>query len=89
MVPGDVEALGTALRGLRLADPQRAEAAAALDAFRGALPDKPVAGEQLGRFTRVLRDAAALATAGAALVEPLTRIGRWLGPFGAAVLALL
>lgn len=86
---GDLDALDAALRGLRMTDTQRTEAVRALDAFRGAVQDKPTASEHLQRFTRVLRDAGALATAGTALVEPLKRIGQWLGPLGAAVLALL
>jgi hypothetical protein len=86
---GDIDALGAALRGLTIPDARRNEALSALDAFRGAVRDKPAASEHLQRFTRVLRDAGALATAGATLVEPLRRIGRWLGPLGASVLALL
>jgi hypothetical protein len=86
---GDVDALGTALRGLPLTDAQRAEAQGALDAFRSSARDKPAAGEHLRRFTKVLRDTGALAAAGATVLEPLGRIARWLGPLGTAVLALL
>jgi len=86
---GDVAALGAALRELPLTATQRAEAQDALNAFHSSTRDKPAAGEHLRRFTKVLRDAGALATAGATVVEPLARIARWLGPLGTAVLALL
>lgn len=90
---GDIDALGAALETLPLTDLQRAEASRALAAFQAAAatssPNKQTATSHLRRFTTVLRDAGALATAGAALIEPLTRIGRWLGPIGAAVLTLL
>lgn len=86
---GDIDALGAALRELRLSDEQRAAASAALAGFRASVQDKRTASAHLGRFTKVLKDAGALAAAGAKLIEPLTRIGRWLGPLGAAVLALL
>lgn len=87
---GDIDALGAALETLPLTDLQRAEASRALAAFQATAPtNKQTATSHLRRFTTVLRDAGALATAGAALIEPLTRIGRWLGPIGAAVLTLL
>jgi hypothetical protein len=88
---GDIDALGAALRGLPLTEAGRAEAARQLAAFHAAADreDKPRASTHLSRFTKVLKDAGALAAAGASLIEPLTRIGRWLGPLGAAVLTLL
>lgn len=43
----------------------------------------------LERLTEVLTDAGALAAAGAALIEPLQRIGGWLGTSGQALLRLL
>lgn len=89
---GDIDALGVALETLPLTDLQRAEASRALAAFQAAAtgtPNKQTASSHLSRFTTVLRDAGALAKAGAALIEPLTRIGRWLGPVGAAILTLL
>jgi hypothetical protein len=86
---GDVDALGAVLRELPLTDAQRAEAQRALDGFRSSARDKPAAGAHLKRFTTVLRDAGALAAAGATVIEPLARIARWLGPLGTAVLALL
>jgi hypothetical protein len=67
------------------ADAQRQPGAARAAVENG--PDQAVA--PLRRFTEILKGAGALAAAGAALVEPLTRIGRWLGPVGAAVLQLL
>ncbi|OLF19019.1 hypothetical protein [Actinophytocola xanthii] len=87
----DTQSLADALATLRLTEAERAEALTALEAFRAAAgtPDRGKAGEHLRRFTAVLRDTGALASAGAALVDPLTRLGRWLGPVGASVLALL
>jgi hypothetical protein len=92
----DIEALGALLGQLRLTESERAEATRELDAFReasrtagGKEPDREKAGSHLRRFTTLLRDAGALAGAGATLVEPLIRLGRWLGPIGASVLALL
>lgn len=89
----DLDALTAALDGLRLTSEERAGAVRELAGLRssavGERPDRQRAGEHLRRFTGLLRDAGALAAAGAALVEPLTRIARWLGPVGAAVLSLL
>lgn len=89
----DIAALGELLGTLRLTESERVEATRELDAFReasgGREPDREKAGGHLRRFTTLLRDAGALAGAGATLVEPLIRLGRWLGPIGAAVLALL
>ncbi len=89
----DIAALGTLLDQLRLTESERAEAARELAGFReaadGREPDREQAGTHMRRFTTLLRDAGALAGASATLVEPIIRIGRWLGPIGAAVLALL
>lgn len=43
----------------------------------------------LERLTALLKEAGALAAAGAALATPLGAIAGWLGPLGGAVLALL
>ena len=87
----DLERLTTALDGLRLSASERQQAALALHGAKGAAAsgDQAEVGGHVRRFTEVLRDAGALAGAGATLIDALTRIGRWLGPVGAAVLALL
>lgn len=86
----DLDALGAMLEQLRLTGDERAEAESQLGAARAAVEKGPdQAAAPMRRFTEILKGAGALAAAGAALVEPLTRIGRWLGPVGAAVLQLL
>jgi hypothetical protein len=86
----DLDALGAMLEQLRLTGDERAEAERQLGAARAAVENEPQqAADPLRRFTEILKGAGALATAGAALVGPLTRIGQWLGPVGAAVLQLL
>jgi hypothetical protein len=86
----DLDALGAVLKRLRLTGDERADAERQLVAARAAVEKGPdQAAVPLRRFTEILKGAGALASAGAALVEPLTRIGRWLGPLGAAVLQLL
>ncbi|WP_433378837.1 hypothetical protein ACQPZX_12405 [Actinoplanes sp. CA-142083] len=52
-------------------------------------PDRQQAAGRIERLTAALSRYGALATAGAALAGPLTTLGRWLGPAGAAVLNLL
>jgi hypothetical protein len=52
-------------------------------------PDREQSAGRIERLTRSLSRCGALASAGAALVGPLTTLGRWLGPAGAAVLSLL
>ncbi|MGH3880926.1 MAG: hypothetical protein ACRDSK_28210 [Actinophytocola sp.] len=86
----DLDALSALLGGLRLTADERAEAESQLETARAAAerePERAAAG--MRRFTEIVKDAGALTSAGAALVEPLMRIGRWLGPVGAAVLSLL
>ena len=55
----------------------------------GGRPDPQQAAGRLERLTRGLSRTGALAAAGASLIGPLTTLGRWLGPAGAAVLSLL
>ncbi|HEV2782987.1 MAG TPA: hypothetical protein VGX25_26675 [Actinophytocola sp.] len=87
----DLELLTRALAELRLTPAERQRAGRALDEARvaAAAHDQAGIGGHLRRFTEALKDAGALASAGGSVVEALTRIGRWLGPVGAALLALL
>lgn len=87
----DLELLTTAIEELRLTSGERQQAAHALHGARGAAAagDQAGVGGHVRRFTEVLKDAGTLAGAGSSLIDALTRIGRWLGPVGAAVLALL
>jgi len=87
----DLELLTAAIEELRLTAGERQQAAQALHGAKDAAAagDRAGVGGHVRRFTEVLKDAGALAGAGATLVDALTRIGRWLGPVGAAVLALL
>ena len=62
------------------------DAAAAIER---AEPDKAGAAGPLERATEALKSTGALAAAGAALIGPLTTLGRWLGPLGAGLLQLL
>jgi hypothetical protein len=52
-------------------------------------PNRQESARLIERVTESLGRYGALASAGAALVGPLTTLGRWLGPAGAAVLSLL
>jgi hypothetical protein len=90
-VGADLEMLSRALEELRLTATERQQAGHALHGAKGAAAagDQAGVGGHMRRFTEVLKDAGALAGAGATLIDALTRIGRWLGPVGAAVLALL
>ena len=65
------------------------DVAAVEGAIAGGAPAQPEVAGRLDRVTRALSQAGALAAAGAGLVGPLTTLGRWLGPAGAALLALL
>jgi hypothetical protein len=87
----DFELLARAIEGLRLTMVERKQAEQELHGAKAAATagDQAKVGGHVRRFTEVLRDAGALAGASTSLVDALTRIGRWLGPVGAAVLALL
>jgi hypothetical protein len=65
------------------------DAAAVEGAIAGGTPDQQEVAGRLDRITRALSQAGALVAAGASLVGPLITLGRWLGPAGAALLALL
>jgi hypothetical protein len=88
---GDLELLARAIKELRLTATERERAARELNEAKAAAAanDRAKVGSHVRRFTEVLKDAGALATAGNSLIDTITRIGRWLGPVGAAVLALL
>lgn len=51
--------------------------------------DKEDVRERLTRVTSILKEAGALAGAGAALVGPLSAVAQWLGPLGTSVLHIL
>jgi hypothetical protein len=52
-------------------------------------PDRSRAASSLERLTRLLLSAGSLASAGAALVQPLQTLAGWLGSLGAPILHLL
>ena len=80
-----------ALRAVALEPEARERAERDLDEVERAVEagDEASAGSRLERLVTVLQRGGALAAAGAALVEPLTRLAQTLGPVGARVLALL
>ena len=92
-VLAELAGLREALAGLRLTEAERSAADRDLEALEQAVrrpdPDTTAASRHLQSFTSTLKDAGALATAGATLAESIARIAHWLGPLGAGVLALL
>jgi hypothetical protein len=92
-VLAELAALRDALAALRLTEAERANAEQDLAAMQDAVdrpdPDPAAAGRHLQSFTANLKEAGALATAGVALAESIAKIAHWLGPLGAAALALL
>ena len=87
------QALRYALRQLTVPAVVRDEleqeaAAVALDLASGT-PDQDRVAGRLERVTTMLGRFGALATTGAALTGPLSTLGHWLGPAGAALLRLL
>jgi hypothetical protein len=92
-VLAELAGLREALAGLRLTEAERASARRDLEAVEEAVrrpePDAATAGRHLQSFTAGLKDAGALAAAGAGLVQSIATIAHWLGPLGAGVLALL
>ena len=87
------QALRYALRQLTVPAVVRDEleqeaAAVALDLASGTPDPQRLAG-RLERVTALLGRFGALATTGAALTGPLSTLGHWLGPAGAALLRLL
>jgi len=86
-------ALRDALDGMRLTAGERGMAETELGAVRDALdrdePDREAAAGHLQRFTEGLRQAGALASAGASVMGALSTLAHWLGPLGAGVASLL
>jgi hypothetical protein len=82
--------------GLRIT-PLEKQTAAAAEAevtqieseLRGSQPDRRRVAGSLERLTRLLLSAGSLASAGAALVQPLQTLAGWLGTLGAPILHLL
>ncbi len=89
----DLNQLRELLDTLRLSGDERRQAAQAIDETEAALqapqPQPEVAASALERFTILLKNAGAIATAGAVLIDPLTRIATGLGGLGGGVLRLL
>ncbi|CRK60592.1 hypothetical protein [Alloactinosynnema sp. L-07] len=87
----DLDHLSGLLGKLRLSEQERSAAASALGQARQAADqaDPEGVGNHLHRFTRALVNAGAVAQAGTSLTDAIGRIATWLGPVGAAVLALL
>jgi len=89
----DLDLLNEVLVGMRLTAAERDTAARELGTVGGlaasgdANPERALS--HMRRFVETLKEAGATVDAGARLLEPLTRICRWLGPAGAAILALL
>jgi hypothetical protein len=92
-VLAELAGLREALAALRLTGPERSSAEQDLAAMEEAVdrpdPDPATAGRHLQSFTTTLKEAGALATAGVGLAESIAKIAHWLGPLGAAALALL
>jgi len=63
--------------------------AAARDELEKQNPDYSVVGKRLEEFTRILQRFNALYQAGENIVGPLTRLAKFLGPFGKGMLAVL
>jgi hypothetical protein len=57
--------------------------------LRAPTPDRQNVAGSLERLTELLKKGGALASAGAALVDPIGKIAQWLGPLGTSVLAAL
>jgi hypothetical protein len=91
-VAGELAALRAELAELRLTAAERRaveQDVAAIEAAAGDEPDRPTIARHLDSVVATLQRAGALAAAGAGLIEPLTRLARWLGPLGASVLTRL
>jgi hypothetical protein len=88
-----VRTLRGSLAGLDLRGEVRSAAGRTLDEIEDELriadPDRGVITARLERFTELLTDAGAVASAGASLIRPIRTIATWLGPIGAALLGRL
>ena len=72
------------------ADPVARHEAARIDEALGVQePDRAAAASALERLTQRLRSIGALASAGAALVEPIRALAGWLGPLAGGVSTML
>jgi len=90
--PGMSEALAglrSQLDELRLSGPERKAAADDLTRLEQAGEDKHAAAGAFESFLQRLKNAGALAQAGAEFSEAATKIVHWLGPLAAGALALL
>jgi hypothetical protein len=86
-------ALREALAELRLTAAERRAVEQDVAAMEAAADDdetdRPAVARHLESLTATLQRAGALAAASVGLVEPLSRLARWLGPLGTTVLARL
>lgn len=96
MIARDLASIHGVISGMPLDPAVRSQATALLsDASRElGQPARDGGGNEgiarpIERLTRLLRDAGALAAAGATLVDPLLRIASWLGPAGQAIAHLI
>jgi hypothetical protein len=90
--PAVLEALAglrAQLDELRLTGSERKAAAEDLGRVEQAGEDKPAAANAFESFLDRLKQAGALAQAGAEFIEAVGKIARWLGPLAAGSLALL
>jgi hypothetical protein len=92
-VIAELACLRQALKELRLTSGERDRAERELTAIEGAMdsrePDTTAVEGHLQSFTAGLKEAGALASAGTSLAMSIGTIAHWLGPLGAAVIALL
>jgi hypothetical protein len=92
-VATELAALREALAELRLSAAERQAVEQDVAAMEAAVDDdetdRPAVARHLDSLTATLQRAGALAAASVGLVEPLSRLARWLGPLGATVLARL
>jgi hypothetical protein len=89
----ELNAVRSALDSADLPPPAReaaeAELAAAEEELAAPSPDKQTVADRLTGFTTMVKNFGGLATAGAALFEPLRRMAEQLGPVGHNLLRLL
>jgi hypothetical protein len=93
-VATELAALREALAELRLTAAERQAVEQDVAAMEAAADDdgetdRPAVARHLESLTATLQRAGVLAAASVGLVEPLSRLARWLGPLGTAVLARL
>lgn len=81
--------LRAGLDSLRLTGAERQAALEDLDRVEQAGDDKPAAASAFESFLERLKQAGALAEAGAELIAPVGKVIAWLGPLAAGAIALL